>query len=84
MNPLILDNLDENLHAILERQAKKNGRSLEEEAKEILRTVLIENPKSETNLALAIKKRFAELGDFDIPTITRDSIRETPNFEDLL
>ncbi|MDJ0661410.1 MAG: hypothetical protein QNJ42_18255 [Crocosphaera sp.] len=84
MNPLILDNLDENLQASLERQAEKNGRSLEEEAKEILRTALIENPTSETNLAFTIRKRFAEIGDFDIPTITRDPIREPPNFEDLL
>ncbi|WP_107671022.1 plasmid stability protein [Cyanothece sp. BG0011] len=84
MNKLILDNLDENLQVSLEKQAKENGRSLEEEAKEILRGVLLENPSHPRNLALAIKRRFAELGDFEIPTTSRDSMREPPNFEDLL
>ena len=84
MNKLILDNLDDNLHASLERQAEKNGSSLEEEAKEILRNVLVENAIYNTNLAFTIKKRFAELGDFEIPKITRDSIREPPKFEEVL
>ena len=84
MKKLILDNLNETIHASLEQQAKKNGRSLEEEAKEILRTVLVGTPEPQNNLAFAIKKRFAALGEFEIPTIPRDSIRKLPNFEDLL
>ena len=84
MNKLILDNLDESIRVSLAKQAKNNGRSLEEEAKEILRTALVETSAPQTNLAAAIKKRFAGLGDFEIPTVTRDSMREPPNFEDLL
>lgn len=81
---LTLHNLDETLKASLEKQAKKHGRSLEEEAKAILRTVLIENPDTSLNLASTIWKRFTTFGDFDIPNIPRDSLREPSNFEDLL
>ncbi|MGK7946961.1 MAG: TraY domain-containing protein, partial [Microcystaceae cyanobacterium] len=51
MNKLILDNLDETIHSSLEQQAKKNGRSLEEEAKAILRIVLVETSETQNNLA---------------------------------
>jgi plasmid stability protein len=84
MTNLILHDLDENLKVSLEKQAKKHGRSLEEEAKEILRTVLVKSSKNPSNLAFLIRKRFTPLGDFDIPNIPRDPLREPPNFEDLL
>jgi plasmid stability protein len=62
----------------LQQRAEYYGRYLEEEAKEILRAVLTENSlESEhslesLNLAKAIEQRFAQFGDFEIPTIARD------------
>jgi len=38
-------------------------------------------PESKLNLAAAIEKRFAHLGDFELPKIPREAMREPPNFE---
>jgi hypothetical protein len=35
----------------------------------------------DTNLADAIDQRFASLGDFELPEITREPMRTLPNFE---
>jgi hypothetical protein len=35
----------------------------------------------DTNLADAIDRRFASLGDFELPEITREPMRTLPNFE---
>ena len=89
MNNITIQNIDDRLKSRLQQRAEYYGRSLEEEAKEILRAVLTENSlETETsigplNLARAIEQRFAQFGDFEIPTIARDPLREPPNFEDL-
>jgi hypothetical protein len=44
-----------------------------------LQNVLAPEPK--LNLAEAIEKRFAHLGDFELPEITREPMRAAPNFE---
>ncbi len=74
-------NLNKNIKSILEKQAHKNGRSLEDEALEILRNSLKEQPKITSNLADMIEERFAHLQDVELQEITRDSIRTIPNFE---
>jgi len=83
MNNITIQNFDDDLKNRLQKRAEYYGRSLEEEAKEILRAVLIENTLQPLNLALAIEGRFAHFGDFELPTITREPLREPPNFEDL-
>ncbi len=83
MSNITIQNFDDDLKTRLQKRAEYYGRSLEEEAKEILRTVLTENHLSPLNLALAIKRRFAHFGDFEIPTIVREPLREPPSFEDL-
>nr|WP_313950125.1 plasmid stability protein [Nostoc sp. FACHB-110] len=66
---------------ILQDRAKKNGRSLEEEVKEILHQVLIENQTPPINIVNLIDKRFAHLGDFELGEIKREPIRPAPTFE---
>lgn len=83
MSNITLENFDDDLKNRLQKRAEYYGRSLEEEAKEILRTVLIENTLEPLNLALAIERRFAHFGEFELPTITREPLREPPSFEDL-
>lgn len=83
MNSITIQNFDDNLKNRLQKRAEYYGRSLEEEAREILRTVLIENSIEPLNLALAIEQRFAHFEDFELPTINREPLRESPNFEDL-
>ncbi len=89
MNNITIKNLDDSLKNRLQQRAEYYKRSIEEEAKEILRAFLtdnsieIENSPESLNLAKAIEQRFAQFGDFELPTIARDSLREPPNFEDL-
>lgn len=82
MSNITIQNFDDDLKNRLQKRAEYYGRSLEEEAKEILRAVLIENTLESSNLALAIEERFAHFGDFELPTIPRKPLRKPPNFED--
>ena len=68
MASMTIRNLDEDIKQRLRVQAAEHGRSMEEEAQAILRTALIE-AASPTNLAQAIRARFAPLGgvELDIP-----------------
>lgn len=82
MSNITIQNFDDNLKNLLQKRANYYGRSLEEEAKEILRTVLKETPVKSLNLAESIHQKFADLGDFEIPTVPREPLREPPNFEE--
>jgi len=84
MTSITISNLDDNLLSRLQKRAEDRGLSLEEEVKEILRAAgLTENNSQPLNLAEAIERRFAHFGDFEIPTIVRELMREHPNFDDL-
>ncbi len=83
MNSITIQNFDDDLKNCLQKRAEYSGRSLEEEAKEILRAVLTEQVHKPLNLALAIEGRFAHFGDFKLPMIPREPLREPPNFEEL-
>ena len=54
MSSILIENLDDDLIIRLQKRAENNGRSLEAEAKEILRAVLIENEEYSLNLAAKI------------------------------
>ncbi|QFS43299.1 FitA-like ribbon-helix-helix domain-containing protein [Nostoc sphaeroides] len=82
MNHITISNLDDDIKSRLKKRAEKHGRSLEEEAREILRTVLIENHEQPLNLANIIEQRFANLGDFELPEIPREPIRTVSTFEE--
>lgn len=55
MTHLTIHNLDENIKSRLQKQAEKHGRSLEEEAKEILRLTLT---KQESPSNIHLRQRF--------------------------
>jgi plasmid stability protein len=82
MNNITISNLDDDIKSRLKKRAEKHGRSLEEEAKEILRIALIENYEQPLNLANMIEQRFANLGDFELPEIPREPIRTISTFEE--
>jgi len=52
-----------------------------EEAREILRTALCEEPARACDLASAIRRRLAPIGGVELPAPERDPIREPPGFE---
>ncbi len=68
--PLTIRALDEQTQAQLEGRAAQHGRTMEEEAAEILRSVLSpsrgDRYRSRGNLAEAIRKQFAPLGGVEL------------------
>jgi antitoxin FitA len=72
---ITISNLDDDIKSRLQKQAEKHGRSLEEEAREILRLALTENNEDTLNIATIIEQRFANLGDFELPEVSREPIR---------
>jgi plasmid stability protein len=77
---ITIRNLDEPLKARLRIQAAIHGRSMEDEARDILRTALNREHGQPTNLVAAIRARFAPLGGVDLPEVPREAMREPPDF----
>ena len=81
MGSITIRNLDDSLKSRLRVQAAVHGRSMEDEARDILRSALNQEAPRPCNLADAIRARFAPLGGFDMPDILREPIREPPTFD---
>ena len=79
MAVITIRQLDDRIKAKLRVRAAHHGRSMEEEAREILRSALGPTPQEE-NLAEAIRRRFAPLGGVDLKLPRRDGIRKAPDF----
>ena len=62
-------------------RAAQHGRSMEAEARDILRLALAEDRPAPHDLGLAIRRRFAPLGGVELPTVPRDVVREPPNLD---
>jgi plasmid stability protein len=78
---ITIRNLDEPLKSRLRVQAAIHGRSMEEEARDILRAALNKDSRRPTNLAAAIRARFAPLGGVDLPEVPREPMRKPPDFD---
>lgn len=81
MTHLTIHNLDDFIKSRLQKQAEEHGRSLEEEAREILRSALTEDEEP-INIVTMIERRFAHCGDFELPEIPREPIRQIPTFQE--
>ncbi len=81
MASITIRNLEDDLKHRLRVRAAEHGRSMEEEAREILRHAMTE-PAPPRNLAAAIRSRFAPLGGVDLDLPARDPLREPPRFSD--
>ena len=80
MPTLTIRRLDEKTKARLRVRAAHHGRSMEEEAREILRSTLNSARPARKNLAEAIRQRFAALGGVDLELPRRDAVRQPPEF----
>ena len=80
MASITIRNLDEPLKARLRIQAAVHGRSMEDEARDILRTALNREKSVPTDLAAAIRARFSPLGGVDLPETPREPMRDPPDF----
>src|ERR1700745_835409 len=77
MATLTIRQLDEKTKTRLRVRAGHHGRSMEEEAREILRSALRASPALTENLAAAIRKRFAEFGGAGADAATRSDSGST-------
>ncbi len=83
MASMTIRNLDEKLKARLRVQAAKHGRSMEDEARDILRAALATPAsRSAANLVRAIRRRVEPLGGVDLQLASREPMREPVNLEE--
>jgi plasmid stability protein len=80
MPTLTIRRLDEKTKVRLRMQAAKHGRSMEEEAREILRTSLNVGEPEQCDLAEAIRRRFAAFHGVELSIPKREDMREPPTF----
>lgn len=80
MPSITIRNLDLRLKSQLRIRAAHHGRSMEEEAHDILRSALSSERPRHTNLAISIRERFAPFGGFELPETKREGIRPPVNF----
>lgn len=80
MASITIRNLDEPVKTRLRVQAAMHGRSMEDEARDILRTALNKEAAPPANLAAAIRARFAPLGGVEVPVTPREAMRASPDF----
>lgn len=81
MATLTIRQLDEKTKARLRVRAAHHGRSMEEEAREILRSALSAPQKPSKNLADSIRELFAPFGGVKLELPRRDAIRRPPTFK---
>jgi plasmid stability protein len=81
MANITIRRLDEAVKARLRVRAARHGRSMEEEARQILQEAVGDDGGSQGNLAQSIRARLAALGGVDIPEIPREPIRQPPKLD---
>lgn len=79
MASLTIRNIDDEVKRRLRVRAAENGRSMEEEARLILREAVAQEPESK-NLAQIIHDCFAPYGGVDLELPPREPAREPPDF----
>jgi antitoxin FitA len=81
MGAMTIRNIDEQLKTRLRVQAAKNGRSMEDEARDILRIALNTEPASGLTLVEEIRALVEPLGGVDLELPPRDPMRELPGID---
>ena len=81
MASITVRNLDDGLKRRLRIRAAENGRSMEQEAREILKAALEEEAAPVKNLGSAIRARFAPLGGVELEIPPRQPMRDPPRFD---
>lgn len=81
MAQLVVRNLEKTVKAKLRRRAERHGRSMEEEVREILRSVPDEKEIPTSGLGTELARLFSKIGlDSDITELKGQKI-EPPSFE---
>lgn len=77
---LAIRRLDPEVKDRLRQRAARHGRSMEAEAREILKQALAARPETGTELYTAIRRRFAPLGGIELDLPPRERSRLPPDF----
>jgi plasmid stability protein len=82
MAQLVVRNLENSVKVRLQRRARKHGRSMEEEVREILRSAAQEDETPKGGLGTEISRLFAKIGlDHEIPELRGYEV-VPPTFEE--
>jgi antitoxin FitA len=81
MASITIRNLDDALKRKLRLRAAHRNRSMEDEARDILRTALAQEPAETQNLADAIRELVEPLGGVELELPPRGPMTEPPNFK---
>ena len=81
MASITVRNLDDDLKQRLRVRAALNDRSMEAEAREILKTALALEATPTRNLGTAIHERFARYGGVELDIPPREPMRDPPTFD---
>ncbi|WP_372724805.1 plasmid stabilization protein [Immundisolibacter sp.] len=79
MSSITIRNLGDTVKQNLRVRAALHGRSMEEEARTVLRNAVAQDALSGAVLLQRIRDRFAALGDVDLPQPPREAMREPPD-----
>ena len=82
MASITIRKLDDRLKSRLRVRAAQHGRSMEEEAREILRAGLASEKRQPGNLYELIRRRIEPVGGVDLELPPRHAIREPPRFDE--
>lgn len=80
MASMTIRNIDDRLKQRLRVRAATHGRSMEDEARDILKMVLAQQEATSGNLAGAIRARLQPLGGVELEIPVREPIRDAPDF----
>ena len=82
MSSITIRNQEESVKRGLRIRAAQHGRSMEEEARHILRAALAQKTERPTNLFEAIRTRIAPMGGVKLNIPAREPMHEPPRFEE--
>jgi antitoxin FitA len=82
MSSITIRNLESSVKNRLRMRAAQHGRSMQEEARDILRAALAEKTRSPANLFETIRRRIGVLGGVQLDIPQRGPLRELPRFEE--
>jgi plasmid stability protein len=81
MASLTIRRLEETTKQRLRVRASRNGHSMEEEARQILKVALAQKAAPGLNLVESIRSKFAPLGFVNLPDVPRGPMRPPPDFD---
>ncbi len=81
MASITVRNLDEGLKRRLRIRAAENGRSMEQEVRDILRAALDDESPTGRDFINGIRARFAPLGGVELELPPRGPMRQPPEFD---